>query len=86
MADLWGKGPCGKEAYLLTAVTHVLFVFIGVRYLAMLGLVTFVATKVTALPRQLSGQMPLITTKVYQCHFTFTVTRDCKTRNNVVEK
>jgi len=43
---LQGKGPCGKEAFLLTAF-----------------LVTFVATKVTALPRRLSGPMLSITTK-----------------------
>jgi hypothetical protein len=43
LADLRGKGLCGKEAFLPTAF-----------------LVTFVATKVTALPRQLSGPMLLL--------------------------
>jgi len=40
LAVLQGKGPCGNEAFLLTAI-----------------LVTFGASKVTALPRQLSGPM-----------------------------
>jgi hypothetical protein len=47
LTDLQGKGLCGKEAFLLKAFTHLLFVFVGVHELASV-LVTFVATKVTA--------------------------------------